>query len=696
MKRSLFLYKRSVGSTENGMRRILKRPLPLDKYYRQAVDSGVYLGNEEEEEALTERQHETRVRQRKYPFEYEVLQLYPPITIPPRMPKKYERGRERLHRLHDNSQSSIRRRLMKKYLKNKVGAPYYASSNDDDISSNEYYRKLLGIPPPTTSSSMGQKSSILNKAYAVAVKQEELMRRSNNSMSEEESMGIVDQLLQQAQEEETARSRKVQTRVKQWKEKQQEQEAAAAAAPEDDVLPENKKMTLPPGFNDDEDEEDEVDWDSIPSILHSKPRTIQGIALWSRKLQAVPYLEWTIGAATALDHFIARSILDLTEETWDAILEGTDPSLKSVGRDIVLVRRTLFPETNFDAMEEEEEEEEYGEINDEEGNTFEEDKSIEELLANLGGFEVEAKEEEQKRTMQNMESDIEDSIQHQAEELRSELQNWRNRHWEENPYNEWSPRIQKEFQQWLRMYVEVLHPEEFEEGNVDYRKARKALLSVPPITEEESNTFWDSIQDEASARSFLTEVQKQQEARSFLTEVQKQLEEGKGSELSTRDTVLFHKFQTFSTVLSFDDQVSKLVHLSTLRPIYDEYDSNQPQTRLSFLERHADKLLQGLELEHFIPAEDGPITGQNLIDWGYATSNDAETNKDNTLMLVAPNDKFVLQKLPYDYNAESKRNMMVAWNIHKASRARYEEFLFGKGKLGLRYSDKVVERDDED
>jgi len=668
MRRSLYLSKRGIASTDGGMRRILKRPLPIDKYYRQAVQSGTYIGNDEAEKGLPpirESEHEMRFRRQQYPFEYETLLLNPPIVEPPKMPAKYLRQQEDKQRVHDTSKSTIRKRLMQNYLKTRVGAPYY--TNNEEMTSDEYYRKLLGIAAPSSSSSMGQKSSVLNKAYVVAVKQQELMRRQDG-LNEEESMEIVEELLKEAQEEETEQSRGVQTRVQEWKEKQQA--AAAAAAAEEDAMTESsEKTTLPPSFVDDEEEkDDDVDWDSLPSILHSKPRTIQGIAIWSRKLQAVPYNQWTIGAATALDHFIARSILEITEATWDTILEGTDPSLKSIGRDIVMVRRTLFPETN--PMEEEQE---YDDITDDDpeddNDDLEGDKSIEELLASLGGLDH---QEEPKKTDDTV------SQQQKIDTLRSELQDWRHRHWEKEPYNEWKPKIQNDFQHWLQNYVELFMPEASLE-EIDFKETRKALFSVPPLSEEESNTFWDSIQDETSASAFLSEVQQK-------------------NTIEDADDEMTHKLQTFSTALSFDEQVSKLVHLSTLRPIYDEYDSNQPQTRLSFLERHADKLLQGMPLEHFVPADEGPISGQDLIDWGYAITaakSIANDNNKDDLMIVNTEDRFVMQTLPYDASfTKHRKNMMVAWNIHKASRARYEEFLFSKGRLGLRYDDQM-EMDDK-
>lgn len=66
---------------------------------------------------------------------------------------------------------------------------------------------------------------------------------------------------------------------------------------------------------------------------------------------AISYKEWTIGASTALDHWIARQVLGVSEETWLALLEGDDPLLLATGRNIVAVREALFPETQLEPQQ---------------------------------------------------------------------------------------------------------------------------------------------------------------------------------------------------------------------------------------------------------------------------------------------------------------------------------------------------------
>ena len=66
---------------------------------------------------------------------------------------------------------------------------------------------------------------------------------------------------------------------------------------------------------------------------------------WSERLNAVPYTEWTIGASTALDHWIARQVLKVSELTWQSTLEAYDTYHLNIGRDIVACREAIFPET---------------------------------------------------------------------------------------------------------------------------------------------------------------------------------------------------------------------------------------------------------------------------------------------------------------------------------------------------------------
>lgn len=70
------------------------------------------------------------------------------------------------------------------------------------------------------------------------------------------------------------------------------------------------------------------------AILYSDDqRSFEGMITWTKRLQAVPYRQWTVGASTALDHWIAKRVLALSEETWLALLEGDSPELMGRGRE---------------------------------------------------------------------------------------------------------------------------------------------------------------------------------------------------------------------------------------------------------------------------------------------------------------------------------------------------------------------------
>lgn len=590
-----------MASTHHGMRRILKRPIPTDQFIRQAIQTGVYLGEDEDRSRL-----KMRNRRQQYPVEYQIITLNPPIPDPPRIPKKYLRQEQAAMK---KTQAD---RLVQSYLNKKD------VFNEMDRTADDYYRKLLGISAPAPTTMMGQKSALLNKAYAVAIKQEQVMR---SGVSEEASLAIVEELLREEAQQERVHSRKVQTKVQDWKHKKK-----AVAIADDDF----------PAFVEEDAPTQEEDTQSVPSVLHSKPRTIQGMSIWSKKLQAIPYQEWTIGACVALDHFVAVAILDVSEDTWDALLEGSDHSLKSIGRDIVMTRRAIFPETALEEMEDDDEQQ----LDDDDDEDSKE-SSIDDLLASLSGFD---NDEVEKFTWKNNESDPDTKI----DALVNELQDWRTKQMETD-FKMWSDQDKKEFTVWLKTYVETLQGDDSMES-IDWTATREALLSVPPTTREESNQFWDSIRDEGQAEIFLQDLEEQKEGESLAP------------------------FWN----LTHAEQVERLAAIGTMRPLLDEYANKQQ--RLKFLDRHADKLLEGLELEHIVMDPKGPITSADL--------------QNMSTMRGMEGDRFSIQKLPYGSN-EKGRLLFAEWNRHKAGRARYEEHMFKEGKLGLRYSDEI-KKDEED
>lgn len=194
------------------------------------------------------------------------------------------------------------------------------------------------------------------------------------------------------------------------------------------------------------------------------------------------------------------------------------------------------------------------------------------------------------------------------------------------------------------------------------------MLSSPPQTEEESDDFWQSIEDETKADIFLQNL----------------LKDGPPEGLSYIEKSFWS--------LPYEAQLEKLVNLGTIRPLLDDYMSEKD--RQDFMRRYGDYLLDGVKLDHLVPDPEGAITGMDLgIEairaWG-----------------IQKEDRFKLVKLPYnaglsqededssdpssgrDAATERSRALYYAWNQQKAGRARYEETLFVRGDLGLSYNSK--------
>jgi hypothetical protein len=194
----------------------------------------------------------------------------------------------------------------------------------------------------------------------------------------------------------------------------------------------------------------------------------------------------------------------------------------------------------------------------------------------------------------------------------------------------------------LKNYVTSLQDESLDQ--IDWDATRVALLSVPPMTRNESNVFWESIRDQTQAEIFLENLS--QEGESTLAPFWQ---------------------------LPPEERVRRLTALGGLRPLLDEYSDDA--RRLAFLERHTDKLLEGLELEHIVMDPKGPITGEELL-------------KLTSLREIDENARYSVQALPYGSN-EWGRVLFSEYNRHKVGRARYEERLFKEGKLGLSYKQGI-------
>lgn len=369
-----------MASTHGGMRNILKQKPSAVQFLKWSVETGIHKDLPQNQPQKFNRYNNNNNNRRnkgiKYPIEYELLTLNPPIPEAPRIPKKMQR----------KEQSSLPTdRLVKSYMR-RYDARMKAMTNLTDAEKEQYYyRKTLGIDQKSDASmAMGRKSAVLSHAYEFALRQFQVMQQDPN-LSEEDSIDVVEELLREEEKLERLSSREKVTSLKKEKEAQKQTAKGGKVEQDDDV----EAIPTPSS--------------TIPSILHSKPRTIQALNIWGKRLQAVPYSQWTLGASTALDHWIAVDVLGMSEETWNRLLDGEfeadveasrgteDLNIGDLARhkDIITVRSTLFPETIMNMMDDDEVDVmdmDGDEAVDEQDDT---DRSIEELLASLGGLDEE-------------------------------------------------------------------------------------------------------------------------------------------------------------------------------------------------------------------------------------------------------------------------------------------------------------------
>lgn len=556
-----------------------------------------------------------------YPAEYEILSLNPPAPFKPFMPVKYIRKSINKYTKENRPTDRLARNYLNKQHRR-------SKASGEPATAEEYYRRLLGSnKAPKIDSAMGSKSAILNKAYAVAVKQYHLMRTEN--LSEKDALDKVEELLKQED----------------FKEKQTSREKAQNFAQHDlsNLDADSRAKTVFPEANPsfrpkkkrNRDAEDDTE---LANLYSDNQRAFEGMISWTHRLQAVPYRQWTVGASTALDHWIAKRVLGMSEETWLELLEGDSPHLLGRGRDIVMARHALFPETLLD---EDEASLSYGE---DDSNVDNVDDDLDALLATLGGWNTEEDKKTDSSTAEN------DKIL----DLTVQLQDWRAKQMTA-PFEDWSQTDQEDFSTWLEDYVSTLTPES-NLGKVDMNATRKALLASPPQSKEESDLFWDKICDETAAEIFLQQL------------------------LSEKKDSSSHPFWD----LDYSQQLERLVNLGAIRDIADEYAKESDRGK--FMARYGDYLLEGLELDHLVANPAGSIRGSDLGEELMKTYN------------ISPNDRFHLESIPYgtdEFGTEAShraRDIYRAWNKFKAGRAHYEEKLFQKGMLGLSYTNEKANK----
>ena len=358
----------------------------------------------------------------------------------------------------------------------------------------EYYSKLLlghGVndesspkskkfmSPSSLQTAMGRKSMVIENAYAFALRQQQVMLNNDNDnvngndntttkegasgassaskiVTEQESIERVEQLLKEESRANRQRGQKVAKNVSEWRERSQIEDG------EDESKTSNK------GEEDDDDNNDTT----LPSILHDRPRAIRALNIWSARLSSIPYSRWTIGASTALDHWIAREVLQMSEQVWQQVLEGggTDAyvvegmdaliggeskrGLNDRMRDIILVRGALFPETLVESSSSAADMRRgmLGDIDDgllEGGSSNATEKSIDDLLASLGDFGEDDDQswkfdDEDVKKDEEEDAAADDARDEQVAIIMDELQVWRGRN-ESSQYDSWDTDRKGEF-----------------------------------------------------------------------------------------------------------------------------------------------------------------------------------------------------------------------------------------------------------
>jgi hypothetical protein len=379
--------------------------------------------------------------------------------------------------------------------------------------------------------------------------------------------------------------------------------------------------------------------EGLQSIFYDEPATLVGLQKWSERLQAVPYTSWTLGAATALDHWMARQVLGWDEGTWLAVLEG-DTSYEGVdvlalGRQLLHLRETLFPETRLES-------DTVSSIDNIDDSTS--GSALDDFLTSLGDLFKDKKSGNEPKA-ETISSD----------KKCDELQVWRWKHHEEQPYSEWSDADKTAFDNWLTHFLRQF-ASPAEQDKVDRAATRDALLKSPPMTRAGSDRFWEHVSYDVVE---LLEVLR---------------EHGPPA-----DANYLHKH---FWDLSYDEQLSQLLQLGSLKPLLDDFASSDDKTK--FLQQHSDTLLEGVVMEHLVVDPKGNLSLNDLNPQLVQSLN------------LPPDTRFKVERRPYrassadsDDAANRTKLLLEAWNEYKMGRAQYEEKMFVTGRLGLRYSDPV-------
>jgi len=606
-------------SISNGSRKILKTPLDGISMLRNRVQCGLFANPSEELRMRTD---------------LEIFTLHPPepkirvLEYAREIRDNERRNKKKKFSSSMKTKENRTQRLVKEYMRKHSEKLDNTSSNANENDENtvekeeKRYRELLGIPQKPL---LSENLTVLGNAYEFALKQLEY-QHAYPDVSEKESFRAIEVILSRENREERHKSRAIRdTIVKEVEQKP--------------IIEEEK--------DDDEEIRDEKLYSTtVPSILSGKPKVVEQMYRWGKRLKWVPYSEWTVGAITALDHWIAVKILELSEDTWEKMLAGDESAGVSRVKDVISVRGALFPETLEDAPYEEEEEPQ--------------DESIDQLLKKLGSNENENWD------FDDDDDDDDDSKKddvHRA--MVDQLQSWRERNGRE-PYLTWSMEDQQKFNDWLEEYVTLLTDPQ-ERRYIDIDATRETLLSSKPLYYNQNEMLWSKLSDETEIDILLDSMLKA------------------GPPPPSQNPSEEQNRQEYISFLNspYQKQRQKLLTLSALREIYDDYTKESDYAK--FWEKHKDVLLKDLEVETLQQDPDGHIS-----------------KKDTSLLKDAPDDaRFKLTKQKMLTKQYTERNdVLKAWRYYKTKRAMTEEKMFQKivkgGRIGLRYPKLIKHESDTD
>ena len=194
------------------------------------------------------------------------------------------------------------------------------------------------------------------------------------------------------------------------------------------------------------------------------------------------------------------------------------------------------------------------------------------------------------------------------------------------------------------------------------------MLSEPPRYRDESEAFWSQINDETDAEILLHNLTK----------------EGIHAPAEGESTAEKKARESLEAFLSmpYTKQLGQIISLGALRPILDEYSSEED--RMNFMERYGETLLEGMEIEHLVSDPNGNITVDDIGDESLLSK-----------QKVRPDERFSVKMVPYGTDefglsrSEKARALYRAWNMQKAGRARYAENMFKAGKIPLKDGDVI-------